>query len=266
MKRTLAAGIVLAALSSATALASADAATSGPATQHAKAGTYRVTATVNKTEPLLNKKVKIKGTVSPAAPGAAVTLQVKYEGRKRVEDHRPRPAQRRQQVKFKDKVGSVRERRYRVVKAAGANRGAGRSPSLKVTVFGWRDLDLAEARCANNGFYETGTATINGMVYPNSLRRARSASRRTYRLQPQPGLQAARRGLRHRRLVPDWRGRPAWRCSPTACTKHSGTFGLTQSQRVVTVDLTGVFRLTISSTVAGGAVAAVGTPQVLCSF
>ena len=60
MKRTLAAGIVLAALSSATVLASADAAPS-PTRPSAKAGIFQVTASVNRTEPVIGKKVKIKG-------------------------------------------------------------------------------------------------------------------------------------------------------------------------------------------------------------
>ena len=75
--RTLVLGVALAtSLSGATALASADAATSHDATRTAKAGAYRVSATVNKTEQLLNKKVKIKGIVSPQSAGAMVTLQV----------------------------------------------------------------------------------------------------------------------------------------------------------------------------------------------
>ena len=80
-RMTLVASAVLATSLSATALASADAAPSNK-THHAKAGAYSVTADVSKTEVIVGDKVKIKGTVKPAAAGAKVTLQVKYEDRK----------------------------------------------------------------------------------------------------------------------------------------------------------------------------------------
>ena len=100
MKRTLAAGIVLAALSSATALVSADAATSHPPTRAAKAGTYQVTASVNKTEPVIGSKVKIEATVKPVRAGCERSLlQVKYhvKGLEVLEDHRPRTTPRPRQ-------------------------------------------------------------------------------------------------------------------------------------------------------------------------
>ena len=151
MTRTLAKIAILAiALSSSTVLASADAATRDHATRTDKAGAFKVTASVNKTDPLLDTKVKIKGSVSPAAPGASVTLQVRYEDRnewKTIDTARLNNASK---YKFKDKVGSVRERKYRVVKPAGATRSAGRSPAVKVTVFGWRDLTSIKAATSTN--------------------------------------------------------------------------------------------------------------------
>ncbi len=260
MKRTLAAGIVLAALSSATALASADASTSDPDNQHAKAGTYRVTATVNKTEPLLNKLVKIKGAVSPAAPGAAVTLQVKYEGRnewKTIDTARLNSASK---YKFKDKVGSVRERKYRVVKAASANRNAGRSPSVNVTVFGWRTLASVKP-LPNYSFFE-GTATMNGKVYPKSLRGTLASGPIDYNLNRDCKQLDAVYGIDDSSQTG---ASASLAVFADGVQKHSGTYSLTQVQRVVT-DLSGVFRLTINSTVSGGAVPTVGTPRVLCSF
>ena len=115
-----------AALSSATALASADAATHH-ARPSAKAGAFKVTASVNKTEPLVGSKVKIKGSVKPAAPGARVTLQVRYQDQKRWKTIDSATLSAASKYKFKDKVTSVRERKYRVVKPAGPNRAAGHS-------------------------------------------------------------------------------------------------------------------------------------------
>ena len=168
--RTLVLGVVLAtSFSGATALASADAATTHHATGTAKAGSYQVTAKVNKAEPLLNSKVKIKGAVSPAAPGATVTLQVRYEDQKEwkaVDTTRLTGASK---YKFKDKVSSVRERKYRVVKAAGAHRGAGHSPALKVTVFGWRDLTSIKTATSSN-MSKVDSLSINGVAFPRSVR------------------------------------------------------------------------------------------------
>ena len=44
----------------------------------------------------------------------------------------------RSKFKFEDKVSSVRERKYRVVKPAGPDRRPGTASPCKVTVFGWR--------------------------------------------------------------------------------------------------------------------------------
>jgi NPCBM/NEW2 domain-containing protein len=268
MKRTLAAGIVLATLSSATALASADAATSNPATQHAKAGSYRVTASVNKTEPLLNSKVKIKGSVSPAAPGARVVLQARYEDRnewKTIDSARLNNSSR---YKFKDKVGSVRERKYRVVKAASARRSAGHSPAVKVTVYGWRDLTSIPPATSSN-MSKVDSVKINGVTYPHSVR-----SWPTYQPMNNSGsidynLNRACTAFRGTAGIDDSSpaaGNAMVQLSTDGTQRYaSGYFGLTQSAPVA-FDVTNVFRLTIATAVLADGVAVVGTPQVLCSF
>ncbi len=123
---------------------------------------------MDKTEPVLNSKVEIKGSVSPAAPGAAVALHVRYQGRhhwKTIDSGRLSSASK---YRFKDKVGSVRTRKYRVVMVAGANRSAGHSPAIKVTVFGWRNLTSLDPVIGQN-LYESGKATINGVPYESSI-------------------------------------------------------------------------------------------------
>lgn len=267
MKRTLAKVAILAiALSSSTALASADAATSHHANRTAKAGAYQVTAKVNKTEPLLNTKVKIKGAVSPAAPGAAVTLQVRYEDRnewKTIDSARLNSASK---YKFKDKVGSVRMRKYRVVKTAGANRSAGHSPALKVTVFGWRTLTSLSPVLAAS-MYETAQVTVSGTDYPDSIISANNVpppgpnhidynlNRDCKRLDARYGISDASPGT----------GTASLALLADNVSKYTGTFGLTQSQLIAT-DVTGVFRITVNSTVTNGGIAVVASPRVLCSF
>jgi hypothetical protein len=236
--RTLVLGVVLAtALSGAAALASADAATSHHATRAAKAGAYSVSVAVNKTEPLLNSRVKIKGSVSPAAPGAAVTLQVKYEDRKSwktIDQSRLNAASK---FKFKDKVGSVRDRRYRVVKPAGPSRGAGRAATQKVIVFGWRDLTSLTP------------ATGYGVSIDYNLNRECKAFKGT------AGLDDSSPAA----------GSAVVTLTADGTLKYAGSFALTQSAPVA-FDLTKVFRLSVSVAQNSGGLGAVGTPQVLCSF
>ena len=107
--------------------------------------------------------------MKPSAPGSSVTLQVRYEGRNSWKTIGHALLSSSSRFKFQDRVGSVRERKYRVVKPAGPNRAAGHSPSLKVTVFGWRDLTSLEPATYAN-LAETTYVDIGGVRYPNSLR------------------------------------------------------------------------------------------------
>jgi hypothetical protein len=262
--RSFVLGVVLAtALSSATALASADAATSHQAHQSAKAGKYKVTAKVNQTEPLLDSKVKIKGAVSPAAPGATVTLQVRYEDRKKWKTIDTARLNNASKYKLKDKVGSVRERKYRVVKAAGPNRSAGRSPSLKVTVFGWRNLTSLVA-ATSAGVAEVENATINGVKYPSSLQSVGLPSGSSIDYNINRDCKAFRGTAGLEDTSPNG-GTGVVSLLADGFTKYTGGFGLAQSAPVY-FEVPNVFRLTVSTSTTGGGIAAVGTPQVLCSF
>ena len=264
MKTTIAAGLVLAALLSATALASADATPSTHPAEHARAGAYRVSASVNKTELLLNSFVKIRANVFPAAPGAEVTLQVKYEDRKSwktIDRGRLSSAGR---VTFKDKVGSVRERRYRVVKPADAGHGAGHGAAPRVKVFGWRDL-TSLSPATSSTFFEESSSTINGVAYPSSLR-----GHLSYYPSPMTDYNLNRDCKAFRGVVGLDDNSPAAatatiRVSTDGTQRYSGSFALTQAAPLA-FDITQVFRLSVSATGTGNGVAAVGHPQVLCSF
>ena len=262
--RTLVLGVVLAtSFSGATALASADAATSHHTTRADRAGAYKVTAKVNKTDPLLNSKVKIKGAVSPGAPGAAVTLQVRYQDQKKWKTIDTARLNNASKYKFKDKVGSVRERKYRVIKAASANRSAGRSPALKVTVFGWRTLtSLTPATTA--GVAEVDNATINGVTYPSSLRSVGLPSGSSIEYNINRDCKAFRGTAGLEDSSPSG-GTGVVSLLADGFTKYSGGFGLAQAAPVY-FEVPNVFRLTVNTTTTGGGIAAVGTPEVLCSF
>ncbi len=266
MKRTFAAGIVLAVLSSAAALASADAATHH-ARSSAKAGAFTVTATVNKSEPLTGSKIKIKGSVKPAAPGSRVILQVRYQDQKRWKSIDSTTLSAASKYKFKDKVTSIRERKYRVVKPAGAHRGTGHSQSLKVTVFGWRDLaSLSPVALAD---FMPGDIKMNGVDYPGSL------TTFGHPTPPSPPTHTndynldrhctAFRGVAGVDDRSPTAGSAQISLSTDGTLRYSGHFGLTQTAPV-SFDLTNVFRLTVTGSAADGGVPALGTPQVLCSF
>jgi hypothetical protein len=264
--RTLALGVVLAtALSSATALASADAATSHHATGTARAGAYVVDASVNETEPLLDSKVKIKAKVSPAAPGAAVTLQVRYQDQKRWKTIGHGRLNGQSKVTFKDKVSSVRERRYRVVKPAGDNHGAAQGNTPKVTVFGWRSIIGLDNPIAvgirpttsmhingtdyGYGIHADGPDPAGGRVWESNLNRDCTQFRATAGLDDSSATA----------------GTGSVQISTDGTPRYSAAFGIGQSQAVA-FDVTDAFRMTVTMTAANGGIPALGHAELLCSF
>jgi hypothetical protein len=166
--------------------------------------------------------------------------------------------------KFKDKVGSVRERKYRVVKQPGPNRAAGHSTPLKVTVFGWRALTSLDP-VFNTGFQPVESVGINGTAYPDSLMTGVSPQppwHIDYNLNRDCKLLEARYGVADSSTT---NGTASLSLLADAVPKYAGSFALTQSE-AVTTDLTNVFRITINAAVANGGIAAVASPRVLCSF
>jgi NPCBM/NEW2 domain-containing protein len=267
-RRTLALGVVLAtALSSATALASAEAATTQHDSAQRAAHSYRVVAKVNKTDRMVDDTVKIKAKVTPAAPGASVTLQLKYDDQKKWKtvDHGRLNGQGK--VTFKDKLSSPRVRKYRVVKPADSTAGAGNGETEKVFVFGWRDLTSIPAASAGN-MSKVETLSINGVAYPSSVH--------SYVGYPPPGntgsieynLNRGCKAFRGTVGLDDSSpasGTATIQLSTDGAQRYSGSFALTQSAAVA-FDVTNVFRLSIATTTTANGSAAVGTPQVLCSF
>jgi hypothetical protein len=261
-RRTIAAGAVLAVALSSAAAFTADAAP-GRAGTHDKAGAYRVTATVNRTEPLVGTKVTIKGTVSPAAPGAKVILQVRYQGRKHWKVIGRATLTGAGTYRFKDEVTRVRTRTYRALKPAGAGHAAGRATTGKVTVFGWRPLtSLAPVQAS--GLREVPSVDIAGTTYPDSIVSYvfEAGMRIDYELDRDCKVLDTTFGLSDLSSSP---GRAIIDLFADNVSAFSGGFALTGSQAVV-ADVTGVLRITIVASVANGGIAAVASPRVLCSF
>jgi hypothetical protein len=237
-----------------------------------RARKYAVTATVNRTEPEKGDKVTIRGSVTPAKAGAKVVLQKRYGTKGKWKRADTDTLNRKGKFKFKDKVSSVRFRQYRVVKPGDGRRKAGKSIKLGVTVFGWRDLTSLSPVAANDTG-ETGSVTINATAYERSIignnygnagSIAYNVNRACKRVEAQVGLSDSS----------DLTATGQVTLLGDTTALYTNSFGLTQSA-AVSLDLTDVFRITVdwaSSNTAGtpedqsGAIIAVGSPRLLCSF
>jgi hypothetical protein len=267
----LAAGVIASLAASLAAVAGPAGATSAlhaaqhasqEAAQHAaRGGSYQVSAKVNETEPVLGDVVKIKGVVTPAAPGQKVQLEVLYANRKQWKTIGSDSLNGRGKFALTDKVGSVRVRKYRAVKVASGGLGAGHSKSLTVTVFGWRSLTSVPS-ANNSGIYTVGTATINGVSYPQSLAGYIANSSVDFNLARGCKTLDVRYGLDDTSASG---ATAAWSLAIDGTPAYTGTFGLTQSQEVFT-DVTHAFRITFHQTVTGSGHADLASPMVLCDF
>jgi hypothetical protein len=265
---TLLAGLGTAATTS-SSQAQTDRAQTGAQMQKAR---YQVTATVSDAEPLQGDKIKIRGSVTPFAQGAKVVLQKRYGTSGKWKKADTDTLNNRGGFKFTEKVNSVRFRQYRVIKKADGTTKSGRSEKLAVTVFGWRQLTSLSPVTAN-GTGETGSVTINATTYEqsvvgnntgNSGSIAYNVNRACKRFEGQVGLSDSSAITATGDI----------KLSGDTTSLYQGSFGLTQSAPVV-LDLTNVFRITVdwtSSNTEGtpenqsGAVIAIGSPRLLCSF
>lgn len=236
------------------------------------AGVFTVTARVSETEPEQGDKIKIKGTVSPAKPGSTVLLQKKYSGDKKWKDVGTDKLNAKGKFKFKDQVDSVRFREYRVLKAAEGGRAAGESNKVGVTVFGWRYLTSLGA-VSGSGTYETGSVNINAKAYENSIISVSHEDEGSiaYNIDRKCKEFVVRAGLSDSSEITAT-GNIVLKADTT--TFYSNSFDLTESAPV-SRDVTGVFRITMdwtstntdgTPTDQSGAVVALGSPKLLCSF
>jgi len=245
--------------------------------------TYTVTATVNQSEPILGHHLKIKGTVSPASPGATVKLQLRYAGHATWKNVDTAILSGTSKYKFIEKVTTLRERSYRVVKPASARVAAAHSPGAKVTVFHWRDL-TSLAPATHEGMGEVDSTSIYGVLYQHSL-----VAYEEYQLPTAEPASIEYNLCTTARCPSEYRPHGiSLHCKALRATvgladsspydssaritiltngtpRFDGTFGLTQSTEV-TFDLTGVFRITFGAVSTADGIAAIGQPQVLCNY
>jgi hypothetical protein len=268
----IAAGTLIAGLA-VTATTTSSQASVASAGTHARAEKpFKVTAKVSNDEPEQGTKIKIKGTVKPLREGAKVRIEKKYEGDEDWKLAGTAVINKKGKYKFVDEVGTVRFRQYRVVKADGDGRSKGKSETLDVTVFGWRYLTSLNPVAAT-GTGETSSLKINGTAFDQSVQGNNygNAGSIAYNIDRKCKRFEGRVGLSD---VSDTTATGAITLKSDTTTFYSNSFGLTQSAPV-TRDVTNVFRITVdwtSSNTEGteldqsGAVIAIGSPRLLCSF
>ena len=157
------------AFTAAAALAVAPLALATPATAApAKAGSYKVTAKVNKTVAIGKETtVKVKGKVTPKAAGQKVILQQRVGNKKSWKATGDAKVKRNGTYVLKDVPSTPGKRQYRVLKPASNGLGTGFSPTLDVEVYSWGRLTARPAGPLQN--VEFNGATIATDYYSASI-------------------------------------------------------------------------------------------------
>ena len=188
-------GIVLAALSSATALASADAAPRHHAPRRPRQVPTR-SPRPSTDRALQGSKVRIKGSVKPAAPGAKVTLQVRYADQKTWKNVATDTLSASSRFKFAGQ-GQQRPRAQVPRGQAGRPEPAARrtaSPSRSLSSAGGTSTAFNPATDTWFTSRETQPSTaVSDTPSPCSLLPLRSNQQLHIDIQPEPGLQDFRR-------------------------------------------------------------------------
>jgi len=231
----------------------------------AKAGSYTVTAKINKTLAIGKETtIKVRGRVTPKAAGEQVVLQ------QRVGNKKTWTATGTAKIKLdgtyllKDDPSTPGSREYRVLKPASNGIAKGFSPALAVKVYSWQQLVGRASGPSTNilvGGVDIGTDHYGSSLVTNV---AGTASSIEYTL----GRKCLQ--LRASYALSD---RSATGSSGAVTVTADGAVKLAQGLSVGTVvadnvlDMKDVFRikLDLSTSATPAAQAAVATPEVLCT-
>ena len=252
------------AFTAAAALAVAPLALAAPSTAApAKAGSYSVTAKVNKTVAIGEETlIKVKGKVTPKAAGQKVVLQQRVGNKKSWKSTGTAKIKGNGSYVLKDDPSTPGKRQYRVLKPASNGVKKGFSPSLDVEVYSWGRLTARPAGPAQNvqfngaliatDYYSASVltatpGTASSIEY--TLGRKCLQLRATYALTDQSASGSS--------------GAVTVTADGAVKTSHALAVGTVVADEVV--DIKDAFRIKLDLTTTAGAVAAVGTPEVLCS-
>ena len=229
----------------------------------AKATAYTVTAKINKTVAIGKEtKLKVKGKVTPKAAGQKVTLQQRVGNKKSWKATGTAKIKANGTYVLKDTPSTPGKREYRVVKPASNGFAKGISKPLAVEVFSWSKLAYRETGPMTN--VQVAGATIGTEYFAASLVTQTSAipasveytlgrkclqMRSTYALTDQSASGST--------------GSVVLTADGEVRANHNLSVGTIVADEVV--DIKDAFRIKLDLTTTAGAVAAVGTPEVLCS-
>jgi hypothetical protein len=229
----------------------------------AKATAYTVTAKINKTVAIGKEtKLKVKGKVTPKAAGQKVTLQQRVGNKKSWKSTGTAKIKANGAYVLKDTPSTPGKREYRVVKPASNGFAKGISKPLAVEVFAWSRLAYRETGPMTN--VQVTGATIATEYYASSLVTQTSVTpasveytlgrkclqmRSTYALTDQSASGST--------------GSVVLTADGEVRANHNLSVGTIVADEVV--DIEDAFRIKLDLTTTAGAVAAVGTPEVLCS-
>ncbi|GAB3031164.1 hypothetical protein GCM10011376_24250 [Nocardioides flavus (ex Wang et al. 2016)] len=252
------------ALAATVALAAGSLALTAP-TQAAPARAYKVTAKANLEVAVAKEDtVKVRGRVTPKAAGQKVVLQQRVGNKKTWKATGKATIKRNGTYVLKDKPTTPGSREYRVLKPGKGAVKKGYSKALEVQVYGWEKLINRVSGPSVN--LEPAYVYIGAEAYPSSLATTTSGT---------PSSIEYTLGRKCTDL------RATYALTDSSATGSSGAATVTADGEVLAVhslavgtivadevlDVTDVFRLKLdlSTTATPAAVAAVATPEVLCT-
>jgi len=227
------------------------------------AAPYTVTAKANiKTAVAKEDTVRVTGRVAPRAAGQQVVLQQRLEGKNKWNVSGTGRIKKNGKFVLTDDPRTPGTRFYRVLKPASGKTKAGTSKELEVVVYRWERLTSRSAGPTENLTF--GTVDIATDSYPFSI---------STREVDAPGSVEYTLGRKCRTLRATYALTDA---SPSGSTgtvtvSTDGAGRVSNALTIGTVvedqeiSLTNVFRLRFDVASALGGIAAIGTPEVLCT-
>lgn len=230
----------------------------------AKADAWSVTAKINKSVAIGKETtLKVRGRVTPKAAGQQVVLQQRVGNKKTWKATGSAKVKQDGTYLLKDDPSTPGSREYRVLKPASNGLAKGFSPALEVEVYAWQKLASRYPVATN--FLNTGV-TIGTEYFPRSLRSQTSGTptsieytlgrkclelRATYALTDESPSGAT----------------GAISVSADGAVRASHPLSIGTVVEDETIDLTDAFRLRFDLTTSAtpAAIAAVATPEVLCT-
>ena len=231
----------------------------------AKAAAYKVTARINTTLAIGKEDVlKIRGKVTPKAVGQKVVLQQRVLPKRTWKATGTARIKRDGTYLVKDDPSTPGTREYRVVKPASNGIAKGISKTLTVKVYGWRRLTSLPAGPSSNLLY--GGATIGTDFYGGSWSTNVAGTpasieytigRKCLELRSTYGLTDSSESGSS--------GAVKVTADGTVLANHALAVGTLVADE--TLDITNVFRVRfdLTTSAAPRAIAAIATPEVLCT-